>query len=65
MMFGSTVSQVIADGALCALSLCTLVGPAVAGDSAMPASFRAAHTDIMQISEQIIDEPLFWRHSRQ
>ncbi len=25
----------------------------------------AAHTDIMQISEQIIDEPLFWRHSRQ
>ncbi len=26
---------------------------------------RAAHTEIMQISEQIIDEPLFWRHSRQ
>ena len=25
----------------------------------------AAHTDIVQISEQIIDEPLFWRHSGQ
>jgi hypothetical protein len=26
---------------------------------------RAAHTDIMQISEQVFDEPLAWRHSGQ
>ena len=26
---------------------------------------RAAHTDIMQIYEQVFDEPLFWRHSAQ
>ena len=25
----------------------------------------AAHTDIMQISEQVFDEALFWRHSGQ
>ena len=26
------------------------------------ASNRAAHTDIMEISEQVFDEALFWRH---
>ncbi len=32
---------------------------------AVPSSSRAAHTDIMQISEQVFDEPLAWRHSGQ